>query len=156
MRDLTTRMDIDVSSICRFLINFLPILTYSFIGVINTIIDFVIFSMLCFACPIPAWKANMVSSLAAIIFSFFANRRFTFRSARNTCPRIIDQFGRFLVVSLMGLTASCLITYFLARPVGAILAKAVAIPVTLCLGFTITRLWVFPADAAASPSAVHD
>jgi putative flippase GtrA len=149
-------MDIDVSLTYRFFVSFLPILIYSFIGVMNTFIDFTLFSVLCFSYQISAWKANMVSYSVAVIFSFFTNRRFTFRSASNSCSRTIDQFGRFLVVSLMGLTASSLITYLLTPSVGAILAKIVAIPVTLCLGFTITRIWVFPADAATSPSCAID
>jgi putative flippase GtrA len=143
-------MDIDVPFVFRLLRNFLPILTYSVIGAINTLIDFTLFSTLCLAFKIPAWQANVVSYSTAVIFSFFANRRFTFRSASYSGSRIVDQGGRFVVVSLMGLIASSLITFFLSPTVGAILAKAVAIPVTLGLGFTMTRLWVFPMDAASA------
>jgi putative flippase GtrA len=134
----------------------LPVLTYSVIGVFNTLIDFTLFSVLCLACQVPAWQANVVSYSTAVIFSFFANRRFTFRSASGSRSRTIDQFGRFLAVSLMGLTASSLITYFLSPSIGPLLAKAVAIPVTLVLGFTITRLWVFPAKAVSPPSPMRD
>ena len=132
-----------MSFISRFLSNLLPILTYSIIGVLNTIVDFTLFAALCLACKVPALQANMVSYSTAVIFSFFANRRLTFRSASHSYFRTLDQFGRFVAVSLMGLIASSLITYFLSPSAGAILAKAVAIPVTLCLGFTITRIWCF-------------
>jgi putative flippase GtrA len=144
----------DVSFIYRRLHNFLPFLTYSAIGVMNTFVDFTVFSTLCLTFKTPAWQANVMSYSTAVIFSFFANRRFTFRSARKSSSRIIDECGRFIVVSVMGLIASSLITFFLSPTAGAILAKAVAIPVTLGLGFTMTRIWVFPIDdpTAALPT----
>ena len=145
-----------MSVILRLLRKVLPILTYSIIGAINTVIDFTLFSMLCLAFKTSAWQANVVSYSTAVIFSFFANRRFTFRSASHSGSGIVDQGGRFLVVSLVGLIASSLITFFLSPSVGAILAKAVAIPVTLCLGFTMTRFWVFPMDAVTAPLSTRD
>jgi len=149
-------MDVDVRFIVLFISKFLSILTYSVIGVMNTVIDFALFSMLCLEYKFPAWQANVVSYSTAVVFSFFANRRFTFRAAGASYVRTIDQFGRFLLVSLMGMTASSLIIYLLSPSAGALLAKAVAIPVTLCLGFTMTRIWVFPANASAPPSAVRN
>lgn len=146
----------DMRLIHRFISRFLSILTYSVIGVMNTVIDFALFSILCLEYKFPAWQANVASYSTAVVFSFFANRRFTFRAASGSYVRTIDQFGRFLVVSLMGMTASSLIIYLLSPSAGALLAKAVAIPVTLCLGFTMTRVWVFPVNASASPSAVRD
>jgi putative flippase GtrA len=56
----------------------------------------------------------------------------------------------------VGLVASTLITYTLSPSLGPLLAKAVAIPVTLCTGFTITRVWVFPITGGASRSPVGD
>jgi putative flippase GtrA len=149
-------MDTDVSLVYRLLHKLLPILTYSVIGVINTFIDFSLFSTLCLAFKTSAWQANVVSYSTAVIFSFFANRRFTFRSASHSGSRIVDQGGRFLVVSLMGLIASSLITFFLSPTAGAIAAKAVAIPVTLGLGFTMTRIWVFPMDAVPAQLSSRD
>lgn len=147
--------DGDVSSIGGFR-KVLPVLTYSVIGVFNTLIDFTLFSILCLVCQVPAWQANVASYSIAVVFSFFANRRFTFRSTSVSRSQTIDQFGRFLAVSLMGLTASSLITYFLSTSIGPLLSKAVAIPVTLVLGFAITRLWVFPATGVSPPSPIRD
>jgi putative flippase GtrA len=149
-------MDADVSLIYRIFVGFLPLLTYSIIGVINTAIDFSLFLSLCLSFEIPAWQANLVSYSTAVVFSFFANRRFTFRPATRSGAGTIDQFGRFLVVSLMGLAASSLIIYLLSPSTGKLLAKAVAIPVTLCLGFTVTRIWVFPEKAAAPMLPARD
>jgi putative flippase GtrA len=145
-----------VSFVRRCVSNFLSIATYSVIGMLNTLIDFSLFSLLCLKYSFPAWEANVASYSTAVVFSFFTNRRFTFRSGSASYVRTIDQFGRFLIVSLMGLLASSVTTYLLSPSVGPILAKAVAIPVTLCLGFTITRVWVFPMSATASPSPVRD
>lgn len=130
--------------------NLRSLVTYSVIGILNTLIDFSLFSLLCLEYRLPGWKANVVSYSTAVVFSFITNRRFTFRAASMSYSHTIDQFGRFLVVSLMGLLSSSVTTYLLSPAVGPILAKAVAIPVTLCIGFTVTRIWVFPVSAAAS------
>ena len=87
-------MDADLSFLHRTAAHFLSIIPYSVIGVLNTLIDFSLFSLLCLKFTVPAWQANVVSYSVAVVFSFFANRRFTFRSARASYCRTIDQFGR--------------------------------------------------------------
>ena len=145
-------MDVDVYLVHRS--NLRSIVTYSVIGALNTLIDFSLFSLLCLKYGFPGWEANVASYSTAVVFSFIANRRFTFRSASASYFHTIDQFGRFLIVSLIGLLSSSVTTYLLSPAAGPILAKTVAIPVTLCIGFTITRIWVFPMSAA-SPSPVR-
>ena len=149
-------MDADLPFLRRRVAHLLSVVTYSVIGVLNTLIDFSLFSLLCLKYSFPAWEANVASYSTAVVFSFFANRRFTFRAESASYIRTIDQFGRFLMVSLTGLLASSVTTYLMSPSVGPIMAKAIAIPVTVCLGFMMTRVWVFPVGISASPSPARD
>lgn len=70
------------------------------VGLLNTGIDFGLLFALT-AVGVPVIPANMISTLAALSFSFFANRSFTFGAQGNS----LRQAWRFLVVTLFGLWA---------------------------------------------------
>ncbi|MEO5950658.1 MAG: GtrA family protein [Candidatus Saccharimonadales bacterium] len=68
------------------------------IGGINTLIDFsVLFLLKSFG--LPEVQANIVSTTAALCFSFFANRKFTFKASDTNVTREIILF---IIVSLIG------------------------------------------------------
>lgn len=72
---------------------------FGFVGIINTAIDFGVLFLLV-SLGIPSLAGNYISTTTALIFSFFANKKFTFRdNSRNKTSQIV----RFLVVTLFGL-----------------------------------------------------
>lgn len=73
-------------------------LRFALIGGINTAIDFGILFLLN-ALGINKYLANIASTSVAFVFSFFANRTFTFKSTGSAKK----QFIPFLVVTLSGL-----------------------------------------------------
>lgn len=73
-------------------------LRFAFIGGINTAIDFGILFLLT-ALGLDKLVANFFSTSVAFVFSFFANRTFTFKSTGSAKK----QFLPFLIVTLIGL-----------------------------------------------------
>lgn len=74
-------------------------LRFVLIGLLNTAIDFgLLFGLR--AIGLPLVPANMISTGAALAFSFFANRSFTFEAGRGNAVR---QAVAFLAVTIFGL-----------------------------------------------------
>lgn len=69
------------------------------VGGANTVIDFGLLFILK-ALGLPALSANICSTTAAFCFSFFANKKFTFKTNSTNLKR---EIGLFVVVTLIGL-----------------------------------------------------
>lgn len=69
------------------------------VGICNTLIDFGLLFGLKFL-GLPAVPANIISTSAAFGFSFFANRKFTFKTNGDNVKR---QLFLFIIVTLFGL-----------------------------------------------------
>lgn len=72
---------------------------FGFVGIINTAIDFGVLFLLV-SLGMSSLIGNYISTTTALIFSFFANKKFTFKdNSKNRTAQII----KFLVVTLFGL-----------------------------------------------------
>lgn len=69
------------------------------VGGLNTLIDFALLFMLV-STGLGRIPSNLISTTVAFLFSFFANRSFTFRAGSGNIKR---QFGLFFAVTLFGL-----------------------------------------------------
>lgn len=72
---------------------------FALVGGTNTAIDFAILFGLK-SLGLPALTSNFISTSVALIFSFFANKKFTFKD-NNTSDK--TQFIKFLAITLFGL-----------------------------------------------------
>ena len=72
---------------------------FAIVGTINTIIDFGLLFLLTFL-GLPKLAANTVSTGTAFVFSFFANKKYTFKS---TSKNIKYEMVSFVIVTLFGL-----------------------------------------------------
>jgi len=80
------------------------IVVFIIIGVLNTSIDIGVFALLKYGFNIPNDShfiiyINLISVIAAIIFSYFANKYITFQHKAQTKPR---EVGSFLIVNGLG------------------------------------------------------
>lgn len=73
---------------------------FALVGVINTLIDFVILNVFNLVFGVPKIPSNIISTTTAMTFSFFANRRFVFDSESK---RRVRQAILFVVITLTGL-----------------------------------------------------
>lgn len=69
------------------------------VGGTNTVIDFSILFTLTNLLTVPVFWANIISTSVALTFSFFANKKFTFKDNANNKA----QMPVFLVITLLGL-----------------------------------------------------
>ena len=72
---------------------------FAIVGTINTIIDFGLLFSLTFL-GLPKLAANTVSTGTAFVFSFFANKKYTFKS---TSKNIKYERVSFVIITLFGL-----------------------------------------------------
>lgn len=76
-------------------------LRFGLVGGLNTLIDFSILFILASLFGVPNLIANSVAVLVAFSFSFFANKKFTFRSKSN--QHVVREAVLFTVFTLFGL-----------------------------------------------------
>lgn len=75
-------------------------LRFAFIGGLNTLIDFGVLFLLVNLLSMSNITSNLIAVSVAFVFSFFANRKFTFKSSSNN---LLKQALLFTVVTLFGL-----------------------------------------------------
>ena len=75
-------------------------LRFAIVGGVNTALDFSILFTLTMFIGIPKELANFISTSVSFLFSFFANKTYTFKSTSKNLKR---QFLLFTVVTLFGL-----------------------------------------------------
>ncbi len=121
-------------------------LRFAFIGGLNTAIDFGILFFLN-SLGFNKYIANIASTFVAFVFSFFANRSFTFKSKKDAHKQIIP----FLVVTLTGLWVfQPVIIWLVLMPLQSInqtvalfIAKLVATVVSLIWNYVLYSRFVF-------------
>lgn len=122
---------------------------FAIVGGANTTIDFsILFILVLFG--IDKLFSNFISTSVALVFSFFANKKFTFKS--NDKSSYMDMLN-FLVITLLGLwIIQPIIIYFidsLFRPlhfnefVVLFIGKCIATVATLIWNYLLYRKFVF-------------
>lgn len=124
-------------------------LRFAIVGGFNTAIDFVIlFSLVAFG--LPAVGSNYISTTIALIFSFIANKSFTFK---DTGKNSKTKFAYFLIITLFGLwviqpiiitaTAYMISDLGIPDPIVLFVGKMIATIVTLVWNYLLYRKFVF-------------
>ncbi len=119
---------------------------FAFIGGINTAIDFGILFLLT-ALGLDKLVANFFSTSVAFVFSFFANRTFTFKSTGSAKK----QFVPFLAVTLTGLwvlqplviLAITQLLHAIDQSLALFVAKLIATIVSLIWNYILYSRFVF-------------
>jgi len=70
------------------------------VGGANTVIDFVFYNLLSKVLGLALPVANMISSFTAMLFSFFMNKKWTFRSSGKNYLREVTLFFIFTIISI--------------------------------------------------------
>lgn len=113
--------------------------SFSIIGGINTVIDFgILFGLK--ALGLPAIPANIISTSAAFCFSFFANKKYTFKTTNSNIKREIILFT---VVTLFGLWVlqSIVIKLVMSVLVGVDLPEATVLFIAKILATIASLIW---------------
>lgn len=116
---------------------------FALVGVVNTILDSVIFLLLVYMFDFNPVVSNSISYSCGIVNSFFLHQRWTFRSQPRPSGMVHRQFFLFTVLNLMGLGIATIIVWGLAEPLGPVAAKAIAIGGTFVWNYGTSRRFVF-------------
>lgn len=117
------------------------------VGGANTLIDFLVLFLLT-GIGIALWPANMASTAVALIFSYFANRKFTFQSQQQG----LAQLARFVGITLVGLWIlqplviqgiMPLLAPWVDGQTALLVAKLCATTASLTWNFVLYRFFVF-------------
>ncbi|MDD4511425.1 MAG: GtrA family protein, partial [Oscillospiraceae bacterium] len=87
----------------ELLIRYKKIIIYYIIGVVNTLVDFGVYSVVFFFTKMPV-PSQAVGYLSGVLCSFCLNRGITFRAEKGGSPLL--QFLRFMLVNLVSLAVS--------------------------------------------------
>ena len=125
-------------------------LRFAIVGSINTVIDFSILFTLTMFLNIPKELANFISTFISFLFSFFANKKYTFKS---TSKNLKKQFLLFTVVTLFGLWViqTIIITAItpvftnlsVNKPAALLISKLIATAASLIWNYTLYSRVVF-------------
>lgn len=124
-------------------------LRFGIVGSANTAIDFgILLTLTSFG--VPAALANYPSSTAAVIFSFFANKQYTFQSKGSNLKREVTLFLAFTLLAAWALQPlTILLVEYLLLPfnlpatVSVVIAKIMATIATLIWNYITYSRFVF-------------
>lgn len=122
------------------------------VGGANTLIDFGILFLLKFL-GVPVIAANIISTTTAFCFSFFANKKFTFKTTGNNIKK---EIVLFTIVTLFGLwVLQTIVIKLVSIPLEKaglpsdlvlLIAKLLAVVVSLIWNYTLYSKVVFKQD----------
>jgi putative flippase GtrA len=125
-----------------------PAAFYS-VGILNTVIDFGLFTLLSRAFGLPYLVAQVLSYATGAANSYALNRVITFR--RQGRPPW-HEAGRFAAANALSLVAASLLLVLLHQALGLdlLVAKALSIVASAVLNYAVNRFWVFAPGHAGS------
>ena len=122
------------------------------VGIANTLIDFGVYTLL-ITLGVSSIMANYPATTTAMIFSFFANKNYTFKDNRKVKSK---QIASFLAVTLIGLWVLQPFVIYLTEDsaqyvarndiLGSIGAKLIATVVSLTWNYILYSRFVFKSD----------
>ena len=125
-------------------------LRFAIVGSVNTALDFSILFILTMLFNIPKELANFISTSVSFLFSFFANKKYTFKSTSKNLKR---QFLLFTIVTLFGLWViqTIIITAItpvftnlgINKPAALLISKLIATAASLIWNYTLYSRVVF-------------
>lgn len=117
------------------------LILYAIIGGSCSLLDFVIYSVLCYYNALPYLWANVISTHCGIFCSFFLNRGVNFRVKDKTVRRFIV----FYLVGLVGLGISELMLYLMVDLAqwNEIVCKPISIIVVALVQYFLNRYITF-------------
>lgn len=123
------------------------------VGGTNTVIDFAILFSLVNLVKMPVFYSNIISTSVALSFSFFANKKFTFKDKTAAGK---DQLSKFLVITLSGLWIIQPVIIIIVKTVlyfapfnsntTLLIGKLIATCVTLVWNYLLYKKFVFTSE----------
>ncbi|AIQ15819.1 hypothetical protein H70357_03225 [Paenibacillus sp. FSL H7-0357] len=125
---------------------FIQFLKFNAVGLLNTLIDFAVFTLL-HSLGMMNTPAQIISYSAGTANSFFWNKKVTFKDKSQASKDSFDrmQLVRFIILNLVVLGISVLLMHLLTDKFGVqvLISKVLVTFVTVIINFFGSRKWVF-------------
>jgi putative flippase GtrA len=122
----------------------LKAISFAFVGVINTVIDFSVFWTAATYLQWPLVPANVLAWLVAVSFSYAMNSFTTFGPESGGVLRWRD-YGTFIASGVAGMVASTTTLFLLSYVLPVLAAKLISILVSFVVNFSLSHFVVFKA-----------
>ncbi len=119
----------------------LEFLRFGLVGVINTLIDFVVFVLLYRLTDIDPLLCNGIAFLVAVTNSYLLNHSWTFRGSGSTLS--FRAYIRFVMFNAGGLLIGSLAILLLGEFMPLEFAKLIAAGLTLIWNYTCSKMFIF-------------
>ena len=126
------------------------IVSFGLIGVVNTVVDFGIFSLGYYLFGLPIVVANLISWAFAVTCSYVLNSRITFSIDRRREFTIKSYFA-FLAAQLTGFAANTATVVIASHFMPVLFGKVLAIGASFLVNFSLSHFVVFRQPAADTP-----
>jgi putative flippase GtrA len=120
----------------------LKAISFAFVGVINTVIDFSVFWTAATYLHWPLVPANVLAWLVAVSFSYAMNSFTTFGPESGGVLRWRD-YGTFIASGVAGMVASTTTLFLLSYVLPVLGAKLISILVSFVVNFSLSHFVVF-------------
>ncbi|MSO67791.1 MAG: GtrA family protein [Pseudolabrys sp.] len=120
----------------------LKAVSFAFVGVVNTLIDFSIFWIAAAYLNWPIVPANVFAWLVAVSFSYAMNSFTTFGPESGRILRWRD-YGTFIASGVAGMMASTATLFALSYVLPVLAAKLISILVSFVVNFSLSHFVVF-------------
>ncbi|NMM51898.1 GtrA family protein [Paenibacillus aquistagni] len=126
--------------------------TFGLVGVVNTGVDFAVFTLLAW-CQLPWLLAQAAAYSCGVLNSFFMNRKWTFKQQEGP---LLKGLARFVILNAITLVVTSIVIWLLHHHLGAAIlwSKGAATLIGVVLNFVGSRLWVFKPAAASAESSM--
>jgi putative flippase GtrA len=122
----------------------LKAISFAFVGIINTVIDFSVFWTAATYLQWPLVPANVLAWLVAVSFSYAMNSFTTFGPESGGVLRWRD-YGTFIASGVAGMVASTTTLFLLSYVLPVLAAKLISILVSFVVNFSLSHFVVFKA-----------
>ena len=121
------------------------LLVFAAIGVVNSVIQYIVFLALFRFTGVPMLLASAIGYVCGVVNSYFMNRRWTFRLVR---PGNIAEFVRFCLVNGMALAVNLISLEIMVHRGNLIpeVAQVLAIALSVGVNFVGNKWWTFKRD----------
>jgi putative flippase GtrA len=120
----------------------LKAISFAFVGVINTVIDFSVFWTAATYLQWPLVPSNVLAWIVAVSFSYAMNSFTTFGPESGGVLRWRD-YGTFILSGVAGMVCSTATLFFLSYALPVLWAKVISILVSFVVNFSLSHFVVF-------------
>lgn len=121
--------------------NIKELFNYAFVGVLTTAVNFVIYWLLIVQLHQGWLFANVIAWIGAVIFAFFMNRNYVFRSQQDSKREAVQFFALRLVT--LGVESVLLFVFIDLLGSSSLIAKVIVSVVTVVSNYGLCKFKIF-------------